>query len=76
MREVNAYVPGQGRELLGVNGGGCDINTKRIACILCMHLGACRFFMHPTALMHLKSILCKCIQLHFIFVAHTRMGSD
>ena len=28
--------------------------TERIACILCMHLGACRFFMHPTALMHLK----------------------
>ena len=49
--------------------------TERIACILCMHLGACRFFTHPTALMHLKSILSKCIQLHFIFLAHTRMGS-
>ena len=24
--------------------------TERIAFILCMHLGACRFFMHPTAL--------------------------
>ena len=23
--------------------------TERIACILCMHLGACRFFMHPAA---------------------------
>ena len=30
------------------------IGTERIACILCMHLGACRFFTHPTALMHLK----------------------
>ena len=28
--------------------------TERIACILCMHLGACRIFTHPTALMHLK----------------------
>ena len=29
--------------------------TETIACILCMHqLGACRFFTHPTALMHLK----------------------
>ena len=27
--------------------------TERIACILCMHLGACRFT-HLTALMHLK----------------------
>ena len=35
--------------------------TERIACILCMHLGVCRFFTHPTALMHLKSILRKCI---------------
>ena len=49
--------------------------TEIIARILCMHLGACRFFPHPTALMHLKSILSKCIQLHFIFLAHTRMGS-
>ena len=49
--------------------------TERIVCILCMHLGSCRFFTHPTALMHLKSILSKCIQLHFIFLAHTRMGS-
>ena len=47
-----------------------DIYTERIACILCMHLGACRFFMHTTALMHLKKwILRKCIQLHFIFFA-------
>ena len=49
--------------------------TVRITCILCLHLGACRFFTHPTALMHLQSILSKCIQLHFIFLAHTRMGS-
>ena len=50
--------------------------TERIACILCMHLGACRFFTHPTALMHLKKwILIKCILLHFIFLAHKRMGS-
>ena len=28
--------------------------TERIACILCMHLGACRFFTHPTALVHIK----------------------
>ena len=49
--------------------------TERIASILCMHLGACHFFTHPTALMHLKSILSKCIQLHFIFLAHTRIGS-
>ena len=49
--------------------------TERIACILYMHLGACRFFTHPTALMHLKSIFSNCIQLHFIFLAHTRMGS-
>ena len=28
--------------------------TERIACILRMHLGACRFFTHPTALMHLQ----------------------
>ena len=48
--------------------------TERIACILCMHLGACRFFTHPIALMHLKSILSKCLKLHFIFFAHTRMG--
>ena len=27
---------------------------ERIACILYMHLGACRFFTHPTTLMHLK----------------------
>ena len=28
----------------------CKIyNTDRIACILCMHLGACRFFTHSTA---------------------------
>ena len=34
------------------------------------------FFTHPTALMHLKKwILRKCIQLHFIFLAPTRMGS-
>ena len=53
-----------------------QIYTERIACILCMHLGACRFFTHPTALMHLKKlILRKCIQLHFIFLAPTRMGS-
>ena len=51
------------------------IITEIIACILCMHLGACRFFTHPIALMNLKSILSKCIQLHFIFLAHTRMGS-
>ena len=31
--------------------------TEKIACILCMHLGACRFFMHPIALMHLKKNL-------------------
>ena len=28
--------------------------TERIACILSMHLGECRFFTHPTALMYLK----------------------
>ena len=34
------------------------------------------FFTHPTALMHLKKrILRKCIQLHYIFLAPTRMGS-
>ena len=53
-----------------------NLFTERITCILCMHLGACRFFTHPTALMHLKKwILRKCIQLHFIFLAHTRIGS-
>ena len=47
-----------------------ELYTERIACILCMHLGACRFFMHPTALMHIKKrILRKCTQLHFIFLA-------
>ena len=50
--------------------------TERIACILCMHLGACRFFTHLTVLMHPKKwILWNCIQLHFIFLAPTRMGS-
>ena len=29
--------------------------TDRIAWILCMHPGECRFVMHPTALMHIKS---------------------
>ena len=29
-------------------------STERIACILCWHLGACRCFTHPTAVMHLK----------------------
>ena len=34
------------------------------------------FFTHPTTLMHLKKwILRKCIQLHFIFLAPTRMLS-
>ena len=48
--------------------------TERIACILCMHLGVCRFFTHPTALIHLKKwILRKCIQPHFIFLAPSRM---
>ena len=28
-------------------------HTERIACIFCMHLATCRFFMHLTALMHL-----------------------
>ena len=50
--------------------------TERIACILRLHLGACRSFTHPTALMHLKKwILGKCIQPHFIFLAPTWMGS-
>ena len=49
--------------------------TERIACSLCMHLGACRFVTHPAALMHLKSILSECIHLHFNFLAHYRMGS-
>ena len=31
-----------------------NLYTERIACILCMHLGACRFSTYPTALMHLK----------------------
>ena len=26
-----------------------NLITERIACILCIHLGACRFFTHPTA---------------------------
>ena len=30
-------------------------NTERIACILCMHLGACRCFTHPTGLITSKS---------------------
>ena len=52
------------------------ISTERIAFILCMQLGACCFFKHPTALMRLKKlILRKCIQVHFIFLAPTRMGS-
>ena len=33
--------------------GETDSNTERIDCILSMHLGACRFFMHWTTLMHL-----------------------
>ena len=33
------------------------LHTERIACNLCMHLGARRFFMHPTALMHFKKNL-------------------
>ena len=61
--------------------GGCraanaNCYTERFACILCMHLGACGFFTHPTALMHLKKwIFRKFIQLHFSFLAPTRMGS-
>ena len=31
-------------------------HTERIACILCMRLNACRYFTHPTALMHLKKV--------------------
>ena len=50
--------------------------TERIACILCMHLASWPFFRHITALMHLKNwILRECIELHFIFLAQTRMGS-
>ena len=30
-------------------------NTERIHCILCIHLAACCFFMHLTALMHLQN---------------------
>ena len=55
----------------------CHRYTERIAWILCMQQVACRFFQHPTALIHLKKlILSKCIQLNFIFLAHTPMGSQ
>ena len=51
-------------------------STERITCILCMHLGACRFFTHPTALMHLKNILSNISKTpEFYFFAHTRIGS-
>ena len=42
-----------------INTGERTTYIERIVCILCIHLGVCRFFPHPTALMHLKSILIK-----------------
>ena len=52
-----------------------DDVTERIRCILCMHLAACRFFTHLTALMHLQSSFpnaSSCI----LFFLHTRLRRD
>ena len=43
------------------------MNTERIACILCMHLAACRFLTHLTALMHLQNSIKQILPAAFYF---------